>query len=69
MSMHTEGIPCSDLGGVHVVNDPPARRVAGLPHLSAWMKDFYLLPGVADTVDFAGYRRWGSCIKEVSLWF
>lgn len=26
------------------------------PYDSAWMRDFYALPGVSDTVDFAGYR-------------
>ena len=25
-------------------------------YVSAWMKDVYALPGVADTVDVAGYR-------------
>lgn len=31
------------------------RRVADLPNLSAWMRDVYLLPGVAETVDVRGY--------------
>lgn len=33
------------------------RRVADLPNLHGWMQDVYLLPGVASTVDEAGYRR------------
>ena len=31
------------------------RRVADLPHLRAWMRDVYLIPGVAETVDVRGY--------------
>ena len=33
-----------------------SRRVGDLPHLEAWMRDFYLLPGVRETVDVDGYR-------------
>jgi putative glutathione S-transferase len=33
-----------------------SRRVGELPHLRAWMLDFYLLPGVRETVDVDGYR-------------
>lgn len=33
-----------------------SRRVGDLPHLQAWMRDFYLLPGVKETVDVDGYR-------------
>ena len=33
-----------------------SRRVGDLPHLEAWMRDFYLLPGVPETVDVDGYR-------------
>ena len=33
-----------------------SRRVADMPNLRAWMQDFYLLPGVRETVDVDGYR-------------
>jgi len=33
-----------------------SRRVADMPNLRAWMRDFYLLPGVRETVDVDGYR-------------
>ena len=33
------------------------RRVADFPNISRWMRHFYTLPGVADTVDFSGYRK------------
>ena len=33
-----------------------SRRVADMPNLNAWMRDFYLLPGVSETVDVDGYR-------------
>jgi putative glutathione S-transferase len=33
-----------------------SRRVGDLRNLQDWMRDFYLLPGVSDTVDVDGYR-------------